>query len=61
MSPSGRPKGEFRRPQAGGTPMSPSGRPKGEFRRPQAGGTPMSPSGRPQALIPQRAAQGICQ
>jgi hypothetical protein len=58
MSPPGRPKGEFRRPQAKGIPVTPPARPKGEFLRPQAGGIPVSPPGRCQPLIPERVAQG---
>jgi hypothetical protein len=46
MSPPGRPKGEFPRPEAEGSPVSPPGRPKGEFPRPEAEGSPMSPPGR---------------
>jgi DNA-binding NarL/FixJ family response regulator len=42
MSPPGRPKGEFLRPEAEGSPVSPPGRPKGEFLRPEAEGSPVS-------------------
>ena len=38
MSPTGRPKGEYRSAQRGGCPMSPTGRPKGEYRSAQREG-----------------------
>ena len=47
MSPNGRPKGEYRSPQDGGSSMTPNGRPKGECRSPQDGGSSMTPHGRP--------------
>jgi len=43
MSPPGRPKGEYRSAQRGGTPASPPGRPKGEYRSAQGRVAPPSP------------------
>ena len=48
MSPTGRPKGEYRSAQREGAPMSPPGRPKGEHRSAQREGIPMSAKGRPE-------------
>jgi len=47
MSPQGRPKGEYRSAQRGGSPINPQGRPKGEYRSAQRGGSPINPQGRP--------------
>ncbi|HSV81740.1 MAG TPA: efflux transporter outer membrane subunit, partial [Ramlibacter sp.] len=41
MSPPGRPKGEYRSAQHGGSPVRPPGRPKGEYRSAQHGGYPV--------------------
>jgi 16S rRNA (guanine527-N7)-methyltransferase len=57
MSAPGRPKGEFRRPQAGGIQVRAPGRPKGECRRPQAGGIAVRAPGRALMLIPQPMAR----
>ncbi len=52
MSPTGRPKGEYRKAQPDGTPVTPPGRPQGDYRKAQPEGAPVCAPGTWPARIP---------